>query len=107
VKARVRTYRVLHFFDSGGVVVNSALLTGEVLDTNDDLVHTLVLNQNFIAPNLYLSDPVVFVQPGTYTVNWSYNAVLQLSEQLVVGFDPSSDFPLNCTWRCSVPFCSR
>ncbi len=93
--ATVNAARVFHYFDASGEVADPALLTGEVQDANDAEVFDLVITQNSVVPNLHLAAGVTFTKPGTYTVKWTYDGTIQLAEQVQVGWDAVSTFPLN------------
>jgi len=95
--ARVNLARVFHYFDPDESVVDPALLTGEVQDSGDVKVFDLVLTQNAVTPDLYLSAGVVFVAPATYTVVWTYDGTVKLTEQVLVGWDPVPTFQMNET----------
>ncbi len=95
MKARIRTYRTFHFFDSTAVVVDPSLLTFEILNPDDTSFATPVVTQNAVTPNLHLAAEVVFTNLGTYTLKWYYNLTLIASEQVAVGYDPVPDYRLN------------
>lgn len=94
MKARYNKPKSISYYDTAGDVATASLLTAELYDPNAALAHTVTFTRAAEVPELLVSSAFQPLKVGQYTVYYTYNGTVLLTEYLDVGAHPIPDFPI-------------
>ena len=92
MRVKLGTKAVISFFDSSSVV-GAESFTVTVVDPAGDTVATEALSAIVTMPDVYLTEAVNFTSAGQYSLTYTYDETVVLTDTVQVGADPVSDFP--------------
>lgn len=92
MNARTKTPATFGYLDTGGVVIDTDLLTYSISGVvTGGVVSAVAPVQSAVTPELYLTAPLTFVLADVYTILWAYDDETIASYTIEIGQNPKPD----------------